>query len=276
MNEMVTQTSPRLLLALDETEAQDQAIEQAARIATSIGAELVGLYFENRDLLTAAALPPTSLVTRHGAGTSALDVRLMQRALRVRAKHTESALAQIADRLQTRWSFQVVREDMSEHTNIEGRSGDIVTICRQRHRTIGPGSSSLDLFLQQRSCSVCVLKNQVAGNTDTVILYAGQPRALDLAYQLVSRFGGQAHVLVVGKDQNGAEKLDTSARQWLQDNDIASTTRAVAACESAALSGTIKELRPRFLLIDDHDDSIATDGIEDFIEQEDCTVFFVR
>jgi hypothetical protein len=84
-------------------------LEAAARVAGRIGAELIGLFVEDVELLRFAALPFAEEIGAASAARRRLDAEALERALRVRAAEAERALAAAAASVAVPWSFRVVR-----------------------------------------------------------------------------------------------------------------------------------------------------------------------
>ena len=86
-----------------------ESLEAAAGLADRVGAELVGLFIEDPDLLRFAALPFAHEIGFPSAQRRRLDVAGLERALREHAAEAERALAGTAGRADVRWSFRVAR-----------------------------------------------------------------------------------------------------------------------------------------------------------------------
>jgi len=101
-------TARRIVLGLDAgTPMRD--LEAAAALAARTGAELVGLFVENPELLQFAALPFAREIGGASAARRGLDVASVERSLRALALEAERMLAGTAGRSAVRWSFRVAR-----------------------------------------------------------------------------------------------------------------------------------------------------------------------
>ena len=85
------------------------SLEAAAALADRLGAELVGLFIEDPDLLRFAALPFAHEIGHASAERRRTDVTAIERSLRVHAAEAERMLASAAERNAVRWSFRVAR-----------------------------------------------------------------------------------------------------------------------------------------------------------------------
>ena len=96
----------RIVVALDASHASRRVLGAAAALALRQGAELVGLFVEDVNLLHMGALPFTRVA---GAGplSSQLDHATVERALRRAVGETRAALAGYVEGKNLKWSFAV-------------------------------------------------------------------------------------------------------------------------------------------------------------------------
>jgi len=98
----------RILIALDPSRRGQSALQAAAHLAVGTGAELAGLFVEDINLLRLAGLP---FAREMGmlAGSRALGLPDVERALRVEATRAQRMLADAADLLVMAKSERLVR-----------------------------------------------------------------------------------------------------------------------------------------------------------------------
>ena len=101
-------TTQRIVVALGAgTPARE--LDAAAALAGRTGAELLGLFIEDLDLIRFAALPFAHEIGAASAARRELDVESVERALRAMAAEAERMLAGAAGRSSVPWSFRVAR-----------------------------------------------------------------------------------------------------------------------------------------------------------------------
>ncbi len=98
----------RIVVALDAG-VSPRELEAAAGLAGGAGAELVGLYVEDAELLRFAALPFALEIGVASAARLKLDVGAMERAMRGLADAAARMLESTAGQNAVPWSFRVVR-----------------------------------------------------------------------------------------------------------------------------------------------------------------------
>jgi len=276
MTDRTPRYQPRMLLALDAADSGNGRVEHAAKIATNIGAELVGLFFENPDLITAAALPATSLISRHDPSERNLDVTLMKRALRVQARRAEANLARIAERAHTQWSFQIIQGTETEHALLESRGGDILTFIRRHHKFSRQGRDDMEPVLNRVDCSIFLLNDAPVKNPNIVVLYQGNATALDFATRLADVYRGHLDIFVLGQSSDDAFELEKTAKQFLHNSPINTQLHTSTLGELDELSESITALNPQFLLIDDRDNLSARLFPDEKHDRDNRSTFLIR
>lgn len=101
-------TARRVVLGLG-VDTPESAIATAAELAIALESALLGLFVEDLDLLRLAALPFARESAAPPAIGRPLDAPTMERALRVKARAAERALARALEPRRQPWTFQVTR-----------------------------------------------------------------------------------------------------------------------------------------------------------------------
>ena len=89
--------------------AGQAALQAAVQLATSVSAELQGLFVEDEDLVRLASLPFVREVDVTSALARPLQVAEMERELRAVAEQTQQAFASALEQLDLAWTFRIVR-----------------------------------------------------------------------------------------------------------------------------------------------------------------------
>ena len=88
----------RIAVTLDAFDLSLAALEQAARLARHMGAQLEGIFIEDIDLLQLAELPFLREVRRSSRTVEAMNPMRMEQELRVLARRAERLLGELATR----------------------------------------------------------------------------------------------------------------------------------------------------------------------------------
>lgn len=244
----------RILLALGAAGADAETLDAVARMAAALEAELVGVYVEDQDLVTAAALPTTWSWPRSGAGRRPLDARIMERALRVSAARASAALASVAARRRVRWSFRVASGGESQTVFAEAAAGDLLALASRDRALRRRGIEAMRHAVGGVACcSLLLVHGDGRSRRPIVALYDGSARVLALALRLAEGFGLPLRILAVGRTAAAAEKQVTAARAWLAERETAARIRIkpfVTDDDMTALIDSIQSEGPGLVVAD--------------------------
>jgi hypothetical protein len=118
----------RVLLALQGGEPASEPMAAALRLATSMRAELAGLFVEDVDLLRLAALPFTREVGLASAVVRPLETADIERTLRRQAEQLREWFAGRAAESHLKWSFEVARGRLIEQVMAAGQRADFIVV----------------------------------------------------------------------------------------------------------------------------------------------------
>jgi nucleotide-binding universal stress UspA family protein len=175
--------SRRIVVALDESAASRAALESAARFAAERAAELIALFVEDADLVSAASLPGSATISYQGASLAPLGCELLLRSLRLRARRLRDEVAQIAARNRIPWQFETIRGHVGEEVLRLAADSDMIAIgassLRDRRGVYG---STARMILERASGSVLVVRRPLpATQRIAVMSINGQAREIGAA-----------------------------------------------------------------------------------------------
>jgi hypothetical protein len=104
----------RIWVALDSATRSIMPLETAANLATHWQAELLGLFVEDICLLQLTEIPLIREIRYPLAAAEPLNLKRMERELRIQGEKVREQLSLIAQRTQIPWSFQVVRGHIAQ------------------------------------------------------------------------------------------------------------------------------------------------------------------
>jgi hypothetical protein len=262
----------RILVALDAGEQSLADLEEVARLAAGLQAELVGLFIEDTELFSAAALPVTRMVSHQGQAETGLDTALMQRALRVWAARSRESLAAAARHWQVRWSFRVARGTLAEQLLSQVQDFDLLALGKAGAPTREARLRAETLRVtEQARCSVLLLHRAARPNRPVVVIYEGAERPLALGQDLARVYGSPLVVLALGQDAKTAESLERDAAEWLGGKGA---VQRLIGAEPAVVEKTLRELSASVVVLDRHG-SLAP-RIEPLLGETDCSVLVLK
>lgn len=119
-----------IAVALDCSPHSRASLEAAAEMAARLGAELVGIFVEDINVLRLAGLPFVNEVRSFSAKTEKLDTGRIERLLGLQAKEARLMLQQAAEARAIRHSFRVLRGIVPEELMSAAPEADILVLGR--------------------------------------------------------------------------------------------------------------------------------------------------
>lgn len=263
----------RILVTLDAGEQRHSALEEVACLAAGLKAELVGICVEDPELLEAAALPVTQIVSSHSGAPAALDRALMQRAFRVWSAESRKAFEAAADHWRVRWSFQVARGALAEQLLSQVRERDLVAFQSRRLLRRSRTAMTAHRVTAQVPCSVFLLEGRRAAGKPVVVLYEGDETTLSVGRSLAEIYRLGFSVLALEKDNEADGDVAADARRCLGDEDGTIEVRSLADCTAARIKATLQQQDPGVVVFDRHGRSAQE--IELAIESMGCSILMV-
>jgi len=127
----VSVPSPRrVVVGLDASRASVAAANAAADVAAALGAELVALYVEDRELLRLADSPLATVVDRLFASSSAPASVELESQLRAEGARARAGLERVVAGRNLRWSFRVGRGRVAMELLADAGTHDLVVVGR--------------------------------------------------------------------------------------------------------------------------------------------------
>jgi hypothetical protein len=265
----------RILVALDAGEQGLVDLEEAARLAAGLKAELVGLFIEDTELLEVAGLPVARVISRHAGADTALDAALMRRALRVWAARSRESLAAAASHWKVQWSFRVARGTLAEQVLSEAGEFDLLALGRAG----GPlrearRRSATHSVTEQARCSVLLLQKGPLAARPVVAIYEGAERPLAVGQALSRVYASRFIVLAVGRDQEAAAALDREASAWLDRQGVKGEVHRLAGVEASQVAEALREQSAGIVVLDRHGG--LAPQIEPVLSETDCSVLVLK
>lgn len=189
----------RIVVALDASADSLAALEASAELAAALGAELVGLYVEDVNVLRLVGRTAATEIDILSGRRRSLGRSDLERQLRVQAARARRTLERAAGGLELRWSFRTVRGRPSHELLSE--AADLITLGVRGHGPgRGPGSTVLRL-LDATGSSVLVTRRGAALGASVFVLHDGDDaseRAVALGAHLALLREAPLTVLLAG------------------------------------------------------------------------------
>jgi len=250
----------RIVVALDASPCGRAALAAAAQWAARARAELQALFVEDADLWRLASLPMANEVPLSYAVPHPLVVTGLECAFRTHAEQVRRALADAADRLQIRWSFQVQRGDPVRTSRaLSGRAELLI---------VGMAETAGTTSYERRAAAGSILAIDEGS--------AASDNVLQIAAELAGANLGDLVVLSPATENGaGASRRRRQIDQCLEGCRIGYTVQPLPALDARSIVRLAERLRKRLQLLVLHSDLLDEPDLEILVKQLECPLALV-
>ncbi|MFZ0546616.1 MAG: universal stress protein [Candidatus Promineifilaceae bacterium] len=270
----------RILVALDASTHSLAALKAAAELAAGLKAELMGLYVEDENLVHLAGLPFATEVRSLSADSRSVNSNEMEVALRLQASQARRAMEAAAVESGAKWSFQVVRGQVTATILKAALEADLLAMGRVG-RPISSRSrlgSSARAAMTRAGRSVLLVKQGRHLHHPILVTFDGSAasrQALTAAAQLAQTAGDTLNVLLL----DGIDKKDVlqqAAAAMLEPMGVEAVYRQMAEASVAELVRQIKTAESCVLVLGGDNPLLEAENIQELLDETDCPVMLVR
>jgi len=268
----------RILVALDSSPHGRAALAEAIALAERQGAEIVGLFVEDEELLRFAGLPFAREFGVCDPRGRPLGLREMERRLRAQGIAMRTEMEREAARTRISWTFRVARGRVAAEVVAAGEQADVIFIGRTREQASDTrlGSTARAVLSSSRRTVFCVRHRPASGRA-VVAAYDGSEasgRALRTAADLAGHGPDGVVVLVAaGADEDA---LSRKAREILGEIGKFARFTRIESPTFEALVETAGRLNARAVVIGEGACGISPARAESLADALDRPVVIVR
>lgn len=279
MSEQEVRLFRRILVALDTSHHSLAALEAAAELAASLEAELHGLYVEDINLLHAAGSPVAREVRYPYVTGGRMDRARMERELRAQAAQAQRALMTTCQRRHIKWSFRVVRGDVTAEVLEAASEADLLTLGRASRplmQRIRLGSTARAAATRSPR-SVLLIQRDLVVRPPVMVVYEDSRaarQALWMAAHLAQKQEKYLGVLILVRPQDDAQRLQNQISNWLRGEGLMVRSRLLPANNVKMLAQTVRAEQGGVLVL-----SVTTlpaDALDVLLDEVDCPLLLVR
>lgn len=255
----------RILVALDTSPRSQAALSTAGALAAELGAELAGLFVEDINLQRLLALPFAREFCLLSGKLRPLTRAEIERSWRREADILQRRMAQAAEPLQLRWSFQVTRGCMADEVSLQAEAFDLVVLGERASVSVMTAAQTAARLPSQ------------AGPV-LVLLEPGQPAAasLELGARLARRNGTELVLLIHAADEAAYQAACKAAQAALKARDAAGRCLWLAGVGRDTLLRAVRREAAGCLVLAGRNRFLQQGELERVLDQIDCPVVLTR
>lgn len=220
----------RILVALDASTQSLAALQTAVTLAAGLGADLEGLFVEDVNLVRVAALPIARRILYPSGDEEPLDRSLMEREMRILARQAEEALATLARHSGIRWTFRVVRGQVTVEVLAAASGSDLLTVGSSGWslaRRMQLGSTAQNAAINAPK-ALLLVKRPLAIDRPVMVFFDGSPDAeqgLKAAARFALAFRSRLVVFLVNNSLQNTKALKHRAADIIKPKAIQAVFR---------------------------------------------------
>lgn len=232
----------RILVALDSSGRDQEALQTAARLAMLLKAELLGLYIQDPGLMKFAELPIASEVISYSASARSVDRVRFERDLQAHAKRMSSELARLALQQKLRWSFEVVNGIVDAAVTHAVERADLLIVHRKSGGILVAhdqlGSTASVIVTKARGPVVIVEEHATLEGPLYVLVeeHESGMRALAAALRLLHGNHHKLVLLITAESREQYQQLSKTFADWLRAHEEEADFNWMRKVELALLS----------------------------------------
>jgi nucleotide-binding universal stress UspA family protein len=212
----------RIVVAVDGTPTSLAALEATGELASAWGAEVVGLFVEDTNLLRMASLPFAREVGSHSGAYRAVNPDVFERQFRSQAERARNTLWYMAERFRLSASFFVARGSVRAELLKALRDADMLSMGkggRSVAARLGLGTNAKALAAEAGGI-VLQFSHVASVSGPPAVVYDGSAvsdRALGAAAELARALATRLMVLCPAEAELSRMELEEKAKTTLQD-----------------------------------------------------------
>ncbi|MHB1294678.1 MAG: universal stress protein [Anaerolineae bacterium] len=271
----------RILVALDASPSSRAALNAAVELAARFGAEVLGVYVEDVNLIRMGDLPIARQVGSYTAGRGFLEPTEIEVQLRVEAGRIRQTLTMTATRRRVRHEFRVARGAIAAELTALAAEADLVILGKSAWsltsgRRMGTTTRAV---LGQAQCLALVIEEGRVLGEPVLVAYDGSAlgaKALAAAAALVPDGRPSLIVLTLADDDEANKRLQAEAAQQLGDRQRDARFRSLTVYNAARLAGRIHTEGCGTLVLPAHSAVMQDEALAALLDEMEIPVLLVR
>lgn len=231
----------RILVALDASADSLAGLDAAVRLAAELGAEVLGLFVEDVNLLRVAHLEVSRRVVPLSGDARELEPGELERYVRAQSRRARQELQASAERFRVPWSFRTTRGRVVQELVTAAREVDLVTLgATGSSPRRAPGSTVLAL-LSESDRPVLVLRREAPLGPAIHVLHDGTAAGAEAVRTAAGlcREGALLEVIVAVEEPADFRRVRDDTAAWLQSHGVEGRFRQIPDADVTRICGAL-------------------------------------
>lgn len=237
----------RIMVALDASGSSMTALHNSVELAARLGAELVGLYVEDTNLLRLAQLPFAHEVSAFSETLHRLDALDLERHFRYEAARVRRIIFNLCEERNVPCRFEVFRGTVAAELLAAAADADLMVLGKIGRSYAGTkriGSITRVMVSRRPGMTLIVQSGALLTIYPVIVLYDGSEqsrKSLALAAHLARAPQGRLTVYIVTDRHQGGAQLESEVGAYLRVYELGADFRVVARDNLSRIADRIRK-----------------------------------
>ena len=236
----------RIMVAMDTSSASISALHNAVDLASRLGAELIGLYVEDLNLLRLAQLPIAQEIDAFSQTLRRLDASELERQFRDEAARVRQAVLSACGQRNVPCRFQVFRGVIAAELLAAAAQADLMVVGKIGRSYFGTkrvGSITRVLVSRRTGMTLVLQSGALMTTLPVIVLFDGSEQArksLAVAAHLARSPHGRLIVFVVAEGSGEARRFQMQVQDYLQPYELTPVFRVLVRDDLPGIAHRIR------------------------------------
>jgi nucleotide-binding universal stress UspA family protein len=205
----------------------------------------------------------------------------MEREMRLEASQARRALESAADRVHARWSFRIVRGQVTEVVLAAALDADLLAMGRIGRPLLSRSrlGSTARAASTRTGRSVLLIQDGSDLSYPVLVTYDGSvaaQRSLEFAAKLARASGDDLNVLLLANKKEDADILNQEIGDVLKDYNLSVRTQWMPLATVASLAQIVQAAENCVLVLGGETPLLQAKALQELLDETDCPVMLVR
>ena len=236
----------RIMVAMDASSSSLSALHNAVDLASRLGAELIGLYVEDVNLLRLAQLPIAHEISAFSKTLHRLDALELERQFRDEAARVHQAILRACEQRNVPCRFEVFRGVIAAELLAAAAQADLMVVGKIGRSFFGSkriGSITRMLVSRRTGLTLVLQSGALLTTLPVIVLYDGSDQArksLAVAAHLVRVPQGRLTAFIVADSREDARRFEGQVHEYLQFYEISPVFRILVRDDLPGIAHRIR------------------------------------